>query len=1019
MSTYRFRGSREARAIHRRLERRRGFVVEPLEGRQMLSTFTVTNINDSGSGSLRQAIIGSNVATGPNIISFNIPGTGVQTIKPLSALPTVTKPVTIDGTTEPNSDGQPVIQLDGTNAGSSAVGLYLNTAASGSTIQGLAITEFAAGGIILDGASHVTLAGDDLGLESLSVPMVARGNGIAGVELENGASYDLLIGDVISGQNGDGVLITGSGTMANTVQGSLIGSDPAGVYSLANVVGIVILDGASDNTIGGATPGTRDVISGNETLGVILSGAGTDGNVVEGDYIGTNVAANYPLPNGQGGIEIAFGASGNTIGGTLAGARDIIAGNGSSLLGPGVEINGAGTASNVVEGDWIGVDVTGLNALPNGQDGVLIVGGPTNNTIGGTVAGAGDVISGNARNGVALSGQGTMGNLIEGDTIGLAAIPAYIDNLYPVPNGLNGVIIENGASGNTVGGMTAAAADTISGNMAGGPSSDGVEITDPGTGANVVEGDFIGTDMFGNNAVPNSGNGVLIAAGATSNTIGGTSVGARDIISGNGYSGVAIEGTGTSGNFVEGDYIGTSGDGNDFIVLQHGNLFGVAITTGASDNTIGGTTPGAGNVISFNQTGGANSNGVYIVGTGTTGNVVEGDLIGTNAAGTFASGNSGNGVLIAGGAAGNTIGGTTPAARDVISGNTYSGVAIEGAGTTGNVVEGDDIGLNAAGTGLVNYYIGTGTSRTIAAGSGFYGVAITTGASGNTVGGTTAGAANDIVGLAGIGVLISGAGTSNNVLEGDFIGTDPAGATAVGSLSYDVLINGGATTNTIGGPTAGARDVISGNAVYRVFISDQGTSSNVVEGDDIGTNAAGNGLVGTGSYGVYVGGAATLNVIGGQTAAQGNLIAGNTVDPPGGYADGIEITGPGTEFNLVEGDTIVTNVVGVSLAGGASYNLVESSVISSNDDGVILSGAGTTGNQVVADHIGTDATGTIGEGNGYYGIIVASTYGNLINGDTIAYSGVYGIVIGAGDGDSIVYGAITFIGNQRGNFVSE
>jgi hypothetical protein len=149
MLTIQSRSRRDLRATRRLEERRRRFVLEPLEGRQMLSTFTVTNTDDSGTGSLRQAIINSDAVKGPNAINFKIPGSGVLTINVLSAPSAITQPVTIDGTTEPNSGGKPVIQIDGTKAGSGAVGLDLTSAASGSTLKGLAITDFAGGGVLL------------------------------------------------------------------------------------------------------------------------------------------------------------------------------------------------------------------------------------------------------------------------------------------------------------------------------------------------------------------------------------------------------------------------------------------------------------------------------------------------------------------------------------------------------------------------------------------------------------------------------------------------------------------------------------------------------------------------------------------------------------------------------------------------------------------------------------------------------------------------------------------------------
>ena len=90
----------------------------------------------------------------------------------------------------------------------------------------------------------------------------------------------------------------------------------------------------------------------------------------------------------------------------------------------------------------------------------------------------------------------------------------------------------------------------------------------------------------------------------------------------------------------------------------------------------------------------------------TTGNVVQGNMIGTNAAGSAALANHGDGVSIESGATANTIGGTATGARNVISGNTSDGVEITGAGTTGNVVEGDFIGTNAAGSAAIANYAG-------------------------------------------------------------------------------------------------------------------------------------------------------------------------------------------------------------------------------------------------------------------------------------------------------------------------
>src|SRR5262249_31034509 len=154
------------------------------------------------------------------------------------------------------------------------------------------------------------------------------------------------------------------------------------------------------------------------------------------------------------------------------------------------------------------------------------------------------------------------------------------------------------------------------------------------------------------------------------------------------------------------------------------------------------------------------------------------------------------GVFIALAASGNTIGGTTPGARNVLSGNRGSGVWIEGAGTTGNVVAGNFIGTDVTGTAALAHRIG---------------VRIIVGGRGNTIGGTSAGAGNVISGNVDSGVWIQGAGTTGNVVAGNFIGTNADGTAALGNGADGVLIDGGASSNTIGGPTPDTGNVIAFN----------------------------------------------------------------------------------------------------------------------------------------------------------------------------------------------------------------
>src|SRR5262249_30698600 len=159
------------------------------------------------------------------------------------------------------------------------------------------------------------------------------------------------------------------------------------------------------------------------------------------------------------------------------------------------------SSGNVIEGNYIGPDITGMQALGNGRSISLFA---SNNMVGGTVAGAGNVISGNSSDGIHIL-SGAIANLIEGtyvgtDTTGAAALP----------NSGSGVEIDSGASGNTIGGATAAARNIISGNQ---------NIGIYGTGSsNLVEGNYIGTDVTGQYALGNS-DGVWLSQGASRNTI--------------------------------------------------------------------------------------------------------------------------------------------------------------------------------------------------------------------------------------------------------------------------------------------------------------------------------------------------------------------------------------------------------------------------------------------------------------------------------------------------------------------
>ena len=361
---------------------------------------------------------------------------------------------------------------------------------------------------------------------------------------------------------------------------------------------------------------------------------------------------------------------------------------------------------------------------------------------------------------------------------------------------------------------------------------------------NVVEGDFLGTDAAGTTAVTNGGAGVSISTGAVGNTIGGTTAGARNVISGNRGDAVQIVGgldagdPTTTGNVVAGNFLGTDITGTTITGLDGnplGNGAGVSILFDTSGNTVGGTTAAARNVISGGR--GSFGTGIFL-GDGASSNAIQGNFIGTDRTGNVSLGNGGSGVqltLVA--ATDNLIGGLTAtpgqAPGNVIVGSGAGGafgstnLALTGTGISGNLVQGNLIGLLANGTAAPN-----GTRN---------GVRIGSGATKNTIGGTAAGARNVISGNATNGIEINSAGTSNNVVQGNFIGTDPTGASAVPNQLAGVIVHIGATDNTIGGTAPGQGNLIAYNKAKGVVVGDDVTdlsTGNAILGNAIFSNVA-------------------------------------------------------------------------------------------------------------------------------------------------------------------------------------
>jgi len=401
-------------------------------------------------------------------------------------------------------------------------------------------------------------------IEQARAKPVQIGFEVAGtINLILGSPPTIPNGSTISGFNQQ-LIINGSGSTvfnigSNTVVQGLIITGASATF----MTGIRI--SGSNNTIGGLTSATRNVIVGNQ-YGIMIFGSQ---NIVVGNFIGTDVTGTAAQANGTG-IEIV--GSNNLIGGTTSEARNIISGN--TYYGIWIP-RGTG---NKVQGNFIGTDVTGKAAIGNGYPGIQIY--SSNNVIGGTVAGAGNVISGNKSSGVSigLNGPTATGNVVQGNFIG-----TDLTGTIPIGNDGDGVSISG--YGHTIGGKIAGASNVISWNKLNGISIHGDSC--------LVQGNFIGITGTGNNVLSNGKSGIQISG--SNNIIGGRVEGSRNVISGNKMEGISV--ISGVGNRIQGNYIGTDVSGS--IALGNGtNGVGIPFPSG---NTVGGIEEGTSNIIAYNS----------------------------------------------------------------------------------------------------------------------------------------------------------------------------------------------------------------------------------------------------------------------------------------------------------------------------------------------------------------------------------------------------------------------------------
>jgi Periplasmic copper-binding protein (NosD) len=501
------------------------------------ATFTVTNTNDAGPGSLRQAILDANATAGADTIIFNIPGTGVRTISPLSSLPALTDDAgtTIDGYTQPGSSPNTLllgdnavltVELSGTAAGAGSAGV--TTRSSSNVIRGLVINRF------------------DLGIS-----------------------------------------IQRSG---NLVTGCFVGTDPGGSLSLGNRIGVELAQLGTDVdtvTIGGANPAFRNLISGNSDAGI--AGQGVVDSSVEGNYVGTTRTGMAALGNGGDGLLFTYSVR-VTVGGNAPGAGNLISGN--SVRG----INLGASQEILIQGNRIGTNATGSAALPNLVG--IVTAQASANKIGGSAVGEGNVISGNLQDGILLANCRTsvvQGNLIGTDSTGLLPIPnlGHGISIFAASSGhtIGGqgaaernVIAYNGHAGVAIGrdALDTSAGDRVSGNSIHDNGGLGIDLGGDGVTAN---------DAGDGDAGPNNFQNFPVLSAATSN---GVSTGVRGSLNSSPGTSFTIEffaspacdgsGNGEGQTFLGATVVTTDGSGNAAIdVTPPAASLGQVLTATATD----------------------------------------------------------------------------------------------------------------------------------------------------------------------------------------------------------------------------------------------------------------------------------------------------------------------------------------------------------------------------------------------------------------------------------------------------
>jgi parallel beta-helix repeat protein len=953
------------RSQHRRRKRSNPCAVEVLEGRELLSTFTVSNLDPTGTGSLRWAIQQANANPGPDTIDFGLTGT-IRAGR--TALPAIRDTVTIDGTTAPSYAGTPLVTVDfqGTR------GFRFERGSDGSVLRGLSIVKAGGAGVALS-ASRITVQSNYIGLQADGkTPGGSRGDGVQ----INASSHDNLIGRAdpvtsITYYNADGV----SMQPVSGWQG-IRAADTPGQYLItgtSNANGLLYIGPISG--VGGTSyavnyPGaTTTSVYGPDNLGngvIRLVGTYKTGDDMVYGFVFEGTTADLTNPDNY--RTIAYpGAKFNYVHSTMGG---LAVGNYDGPTESGQPVGpGHGYIYNVATGQFL-TDIVFPGSVSNTAYGIWYNGGTSYTICGG------------------FSQLPVSVEEMQTRPIGMASLVDYDSatgqfsnwKSFSYPNGPAGAVFDTHFQGissvekgvytlNAGAALTSPDSPLIGSWVTVRRDADGsfgdaawVDLSYPGISAPITSDSVIGNQLVG----------IVLADTGVFSYQATVNIGFQlsNVISGNAGNGIGIYGS--NDNHIAMNYIGTDASGT----LARGNGGnGILVTRGAARNRIGGQATGGnnptagvfvrppqGNLISANR-----GNGVLIE-KGATRNVLSGNFVGTDASGNAALGNRLDGVAIDRADNNELIGCTFQESPfvfyNVLSGNRGNGLRITSANNT--TVHANFLGAGANNATIVanggNGLLVNGSAKNtqvggviplgnVISGNNRNGIEVRDTASGfvsfNTFAGifAFAGAApnrqngilitsrggNNLIrtcivsGNLGNGIELGGQATGVQITD-TAVGTNTAIQSAIPNQGSGVKISGNAHGNAIGGfqPSVEPQVTISANGRYGIEIVGS-AHDNAVFNTKIGTTAESTGDLGNGLGGILLGPGTSSTTIGGAAPPFRNRIFNSR-------GNGVTIWR--SRANTLAGNDIARNQgFGVEASGACNGTVIRDNRIRNNSSG--------------------------------------------------------------------------------------